>query len=157
MKIKIICIGKTLKSYLKEAEVEYLKRLNHYCTIEKIEISDLRNNKKLLQNEIKNKEGKLILDALKPGDHLILLDENGVALSSVGFSNYLQKKFNTGLKTIAFAIGGPYGFSDEVYSKSNYMLSLSNMTYSHQMVRMIFLEQLYRAFTILKGEPYHHK
>lgn len=157
MKIKIICIGKTLKPYLKEAEAEYLKRLDHYCSIEKIEIPDLRKNKKLSQKEIKTKEGKLILELIKPGDHLILLDESGVSLSSVGFSNYLQKKFNSGLKTIVFAIGGPYGFSNEVSSAGNYMLSLSDMTFSHQMVRTIFLEQLYRALTILKGEPYHHK
>lgn len=157
MKIKIICIGKTLKPYLKEAEAEYLKRLDHYCSIEKIEIPDLRKNKKLSQKEIKTKEGKLILELIKPGDHLILLDESGVSLSSVGFSNYLQKKFNSGLKTIVFAIGGPYGFSNEVSSEGNYMLSLSDMTFSHQMVRTIFLEQLYRALTILKGEPYHHK
>ena len=157
MKIKVISIGKTQKSYFKESETEYINRLNHYCSIEKIEIPELRNSKKLRQEDIKSKEGKLILDTLNPGDHVILLDENGVTLSSVGFSNYLQKKFNSGPKTIVFAIGGPYGFSDEVYSKSNYMLSLSNMTFSHQMVRTIFLEQLYRALTILKGEPYHHK
>lgn len=157
MKIKVITIGKTQKSYLKEAEEEYINRLKHYCSIDKLEIPDLRNTKKLRQEEIKNMEGKLILNALNPADYLILLDEKGTALGSVEFSNYLQKKFNSGLKTIVFAIGGSYGFSDEVYSKSNYLLSLSNMTFSHQMVRTIFLEQLYRAFTILKGEPYHHK
>jgi 23S rRNA (pseudouridine1915-N3)-methyltransferase len=157
VKIKLICIGKTGAPFLIEGEKEYLKRLGHYCQLEKIEIPDLKNAKKLSEDLIKKKEGELILSKLQESDHVILLDENGANFSSLKYADYLQKKFNQGGKGIAFVIGGAYGFSDEIYTRSNDKLSLSKMTFSHQMIRMIFLEQLYRAFTILKGEPYHHQ
>lgn len=157
MKVKFICIGKTGKSFLEEGENEYLKRLKHYVPVERIEIPDLKNAKKLTFDQIKELEGKEILSKVQAGDHLILLDERGDFYSSVQFSNFLQQKFNSGGKAIAFVVGGAYGFSDEVYSCASGKISLSKMTFSHQMVRMIFFEQLYRAMTILRGEPYHHE
>lgn len=157
MKVKLICIGKTGKSYLIEAENEYLKRLSHYARVEKIEIPDIKGAKKLSKAEIKQKEGDLILQKIDASEQMILLDENGKTYSSVDFSKFLQKKFNHGGKGLVFIIGGAYGFSDEIYGRAAGKLSLSSMTFSHQMVRMIFLEQVYRAFTILKGEPYHHQ
>ena len=157
MKVKFICIGKTGKSFLEEGENEYLKRLKHYIPVERIEIPDLKNAKKLTFEQIKELEGKEILAKVQAGDHLILLDERGDFYSSVQFSNFLQQKFNSGGKAIAFVVGGAYGFSDEVYQAASGKISLSKMTFSHQMVRMIFFEQLYRAMTILRGEPYHHE
>lgn len=157
MKIKFICIGKTGKSFLEDGEGEYLKRLKHYVSVERIEIPDLKNAKKLTFEQIKDLEGKEILAKLQQGDQLILLDENGNTYSSVEFSKFIQQKFNSGGKAIAFVVGGAYGFSDEVYKTAIGKISLSKMTFSHQMVRMIFFEQLYRAMTILKGEPYHHE
>ena len=157
MKVKFICIGKTGKSFLEEGENEYLKRLKHYIPVERIEIPDLKNAKKLTFEQIKEQEGKEILAKVQAGDHLILLDERGDFYSSVQFSNFLQQKFNSGGKAIAFIVGGAYGFSDEVYQAATGKISLSKMTFSHQMVRMIFFEQLYRAMTILRGEPYHHE
>ena len=156
MKVKFICIGKTGKDFLVEGEKEYLNRLKHYISIEKIEIPDLKNAKKLSKDQIKELEGKEILGKILPGETLILLDKRGKTFSSVGFSEFVQQKFNQGGKGLCFVIGGAYGFSSEVYDKSTGKISLSSMTFSHQMVRMIFLEQLYRALTILKGEPYHH-
>jgi 23S rRNA (pseudouridine1915-N3)-methyltransferase len=156
VKVKFICIGKTGKSFLEEGESEYLKRLKHYIQVERVEIHDIKNAKKLTFEQIKEQEGKEILSKVQTGDQLILLDENGDAYSSVQFSNFLQQKFNFGGKAIAFVVGGAYGFSDEVYTAATGKISLSNMTFSHQMVRMIFFEQLYRAMTILRGEPYHH-
>jgi 23S rRNA (pseudouridine1915-N3)-methyltransferase len=157
MKIKLICVGKTVKSFLIEGESEYINRLKHYSTVEKIEIPEIKNAKNLSQEQIKKQEGSLILKQIKPSDHVLLLDENGKSLNSMEFSKYIQKKFNQGGKSLVFIVGGAYGFSDEVYAKSEGKISLSNMTFSHQMVRVFFLEQLYRAFTILKGEPYHHQ
>ncbi|MDG1330750.1 MAG: 23S rRNA (pseudouridine(1915)-N(3))-methyltransferase RlmH [Crocinitomicaceae bacterium] len=157
MKIQLICVGKTERAYLKEGESEYLKRLKHYCSFEKIEILELKNAKKLREDQIKTEEGKLILAKVDRSTQLILLDENGKSFNSVGFSKFLQKKFNQGGKSIAFVVGGAYGFSDEVYSRANGKISLSEMTFSHQMVRLFFIEQIYRALTILKGEPYHHQ
>jgi len=156
MKVKFICIGKTGKDFLVEGEKEYLNRLKHYISIDKIEIPDLKKAKKLSKDQIKELEGKEILGKILPGETLILLDERGKTFSSVGFSEFVQQKFNQGGKGLCFVIGGAYGFSSEVYDKSTGKISLSSMTFSHQMVRMIFLEQLYRALTILKGEPYHH-
>ncbi len=157
MKVKFICIGKTGKSFLEEGENEYLKRLKHYIPVERIEIPDLKNAKKLTFEQIKELEGKEILAKVQAGDHLILLDERGDFYSSVQFSSFLQQKFNSGGKAIVFVVGGAYGFSDEVYQAATGKISLSKMTFSHQMVRMIFFEQLYRAMTILRGEPYHHE
>jgi 23S rRNA (pseudouridine1915-N3)-methyltransferase len=120
-------------------------------------IPDIKNVKNLSENQQKEKEGEQILAKLNATDHLILLDENGKTFSSVGFSDYLQKKMNSGIKTLVLVIGGPYGFSDEVYAKAQGKISLSEMTFSHQMVRLFVIEQLYRGFTILKNEPYHHQ
>ncbi len=157
MKIKLICVGKTVKQYLIEAEKEYLKRLSHYGQVERIDIPELKNVKKLSKEQIKQQEGELILKQIAPGDHVFLLDENGKEMSSMAFSDFLQKRFNAGGKSLIFVVGGAYGFSDELYQRGNGKVSLSKMTFSHQMVRTFFLEQLYRGFTILKGEPYHHQ
>lgn len=157
MKIKFICIGKTGKTFLIEGEDEYLNRLKHYISVERIEIPDLKNAKKLTVEQIKELEGREILSKIQQGDSILLLDEHGKMYSSVQFSQFLQQKFNSGGKAIAFVVGGAYGFSEELYFAASGKISLSSMTFSHQMVRMIFFEQLYRAMTILKGEPYHHE
>jgi 23S rRNA (pseudouridine1915-N3)-methyltransferase len=157
MKIKIICIGKTGKRFLEEGEQEYLGRLKHYISVERIEIPDLKNQRNLSQQQIKELEGKEILSRTGSGEQLFLLDERGKTFSSVGFSEFLSARFNTGGKALVFVIGGAYGFSDEVYGQAAGKISLSEMTFSHQMIRMIFFEQLYRAMTIQRGEPYHHQ
>jgi len=157
MKITFICIGKTGKSFLEAGEQEYLGRLRHYVKLERIEISDLKNAKKLTIDQIKKLEGEEILSKIGTSDELVLLDEHGKHYTSIQFADFFQKKFNQGGKGITFVVGGAYGFSEEVYQRSNGKISLSSMTFSHQMIRMIFFEQVYRAFTILKGEPYHHE
>ncbi|MBI1837972.1 MAG: 23S rRNA (pseudouridine(1915)-N(3))-methyltransferase RlmH [Flavobacteriia bacterium] len=157
MKIKLVCIGKTGKEFLISGENEYLKRLKHYVPVERIEIPDLKNTKKLTIEQIKELEGKEILSKVSIGEQLILLDERGKIFSSVEFSQFLQQKFNQGGHGLIFVIGGAYGFSEEVYASATSKISLSKMTFSHQMIRMIFFEQVYRAMTILKGEPYHHE
>lgn len=157
MKIKLVCIGKTGKAFLSEGENEYLKRLQKYVPFEKIEIPDLKNAKKFSEDQIKLKEGQSILEKLMPGDYLVLLDDKGRSYTSVEFANYYQNLFNKGLKNIVFAVGGPYGFSIDVYNRADEKLSLSKMTFSHQMIRLFFIEQTYRAMTILKNEPYHHE
>jgi len=157
MKIKVICIGKTGKSFLQEGENEYLNRLKHYCKLEKVELSDLKNARKLTEEQVKTEECKLMLQHIESGDQVFLLDEKGKTYSSVQFSNFIQKRFNQGGKNLVFVIGGAYGFSVEMYNRAQGKVSLSEMTFSHQMIRMIFFEQLYRAMTILKGEPYHHQ
>jgi len=157
MKIKIICIGKTGKKFLEEGEREYLGRLKHYVSVERIEIPDLKNQRNLSQQQIKELEGKEILSRKVAGEQLYLLDERGKTYSSVGFSGFLSARFNAGGKALVFVIGGAYGFSDEVYRQAEGKISLSEMTFSHQMIRMIFFEQMYRAFTIQRGEPYHHQ
>ena len=156
MKIKLICIGKTGKGFLVDGENEYLNRLKHYVNMERIEIPDLKNAKKLSIEQIKSLEGKEIITKIIPGEQLILLDDKGKDFTSEKFADFIQKKFNHGGKALVFVIGGAYGFSKEVYDRSDSLLSLSKMTFSHQMIRMIFFEQVYRAMTILKGEPYHH-
>lgn len=157
MQIKLIAIGKTDNKELDELISEYIKRLGFYTKFELDIIPDIKNSKNLSENAQKEKEGELILKKVQQSDDLILLDERGKQFSSVGFSEYLQKKMNTGLKTLIFVIGGPYGFSDEVYQRANGKISLSSMTFSHQMVRLFFVEQIYRAHTILRNEPYHHQ
>ena len=157
MNIKLLAIGKTDNKALQQLMDDYMKRLSFYIKFELEVIPDIKNAKNLSESQQKEKEGELILAKLSPADQLILLDENGKTFSSVGFSDELQKKMNSGIKTLVFVIGGPYGFSDAVYSKAQGKISLSAMTFSHQMVRLFFIEQLYRAFTILKGEPYHHQ
>ena len=156
MKVKFICIGRTGKDFLIAGENEYLKRLQHYISIERIEIPDIKNAKKLSIEQIKDQEGKEILAKVSSGEQIVLLDENGTIFSSVQFADFMQQKFNQGGKGIVFVVGGAYGFSEEVYKATVSKISLSKMTFSHQMIRMIFFEQLYRSMTILKGEPYHH-
>lgn len=157
MNIKLLAIGKTDNKNLQALIEEYTKRLGFYIKFDLDIIPDIKNAKNLSESEQKIKEGQLILNKLSPTDYLILLDENGKEFSSVGFSEFLQKKMNSGLKTIVFVIGGPYGFSDEVYQKAEGKVSLSQMTFSHQMIRLFVIEQIYRAFTILNNEPYHHQ
>ncbi|SCX87779.1 23S rRNA (pseudouridine(1915)-N(3))-methyltransferase RlmH [Flavobacterium caeni] len=157
MNIKLIAIGKTDDKALQSLIDDYTKRLSFYIKFELDIIPDIKNAKNLSEAQQKEKEGELILAKLSPTDQLVLLDENGKVFSSVGFSSELQKKMNSGIKTLVFVIGGPYGFSETVYKKATGKISLSSMTFSHQMVRLFFIEQVYRAFTILRGEPYHHQ
>ncbi|MFN3755591.1 MAG: 23S rRNA (pseudouridine(1915)-N(3))-methyltransferase RlmH [Flavobacterium sp.] len=157
MQIKLIAIGKTDAKPLQELITLYENRLSHYIKFDLEIIPDLKDAKNLSEEQQKSKEGQLILQKLNTGDHIILLDENGKTFSSEAFSEFLQKKMNSGLKTLVFVIGGPYGFSDEIYLKADGKISLSAMTFSHQMIRLFFVEQLYRAFTILRNEPYHHR
>ncbi len=157
MNIKILMIGKTDNSIMKTIVDDYSKRLSMYINFSFEVINDIKNAKNLTEIQQKEKEGELILAKLKPTDHLILLDENGENFSSIGFSDFIQKKMNSGIKTLVLVIGGPYGFSESVYKKANGKIALSKMTFSHQMIRMIIVEQLYRAFTILNNEPYHHQ
>ncbi len=157
MKIKLIAVGKTDNKNLQLFMDDYIKRLGFYISFEFKVIPDLKNTKSLSELLQKQKEGELILKQLEQSDELFLLDENGKTYSSVGFSQFLNKKMSSGLKQLVFVIGGPYGFSEEIYQRANGKISLSQMTFSHQMVRLFFLEQLYRGFTILKNEPYHHR
>ncbi len=157
MNIKLIAIGKTDKKSLQSLIDDYTKRLSFYIKFELEIIPDIKNVKNLSEAQQKDKEGELILSKLSATDQLVLLDENGAIFSSIEFSDYLQKKMNAGIKTVVFAIGGPYGFSEEIYKKAHGKISLSAMTFSHQMVRLFVIEQLYRGFTILKNEPYHHQ
>lgn len=157
MQIKLIAIGKTDNKAILSLIEEYGKRLNFYIKFEFEVIPDLKNTKSLSEILQKEKEGDLILKNIIPSDEVILLDERGKGFSSLDFSDFLQKKMNAGLKQLIFVIGGPYGFSEQVYARANAKLSISKMTFSHQMIRPFFIEQLYRGFTILKNEPYHHE
>ncbi|WP_298760997.1 23S rRNA (pseudouridine(1915)-N(3))-methyltransferase RlmH [uncultured Psychroserpens sp.] len=157
MTIKLLAIGKTDNRDLQSLIDDYQKRLGFYIKFEFEIIPDLKKAKNLSEAQQKQKEGELILNKLNTTDVLILLDENGKQLDSVAFSQYLQKHMNSGIKQLVFVIGGPYGFSPEVYQKAQGKLSLSKMTFSHQMIRLFVIEQLYRGFTILKNEPYHHR
>ena len=157
MTIKLLALGKTDNKQLQALIDEYQKRLGFYIKFRFEIIPDVKKAKKLTEDELKKKEGALIINQLKPTDVLILLDENGTQMDSVRFSLYLQKYMNSGVKRLVFVIGGSYGFSKEIYHKAQGKLALSKMTFSHQMVRLFFIEQLYRGFTILKNEPYHHR
>lgn len=157
MQITLIAIGKTDKTELEELIAIYEKRLKHYVKFEFRIIPDIKNSKNLSEAQQKEKEGELILGQLQPTDTLILLDENGKQYTSMDFAQFLQKKMNSGIKNLVLVIGGPYGFSDAVYAKCSGKISLSKMTFSHQMVRLFIIEQLYRGFTILRNEPYHHQ
>lgn len=157
MQIKILAIGKTDHPAILKLMEEYSSRLGHYIRFELEIIPDIKNSKSLSEAAQKEKEGELILKKIQNSDELILLDEKGKSFTSIEFSEYLQKKMNSGLRQLIFAIGGPYGFSESVYSRANGKISLSKMTFSHQMIRPFFIEQLYRAMTILKNEPYHHE
>lgn len=157
MNIRLLAIGKTDNKELQQLIDDYTKRLSFYIKFDLEIIPDIKNVKNLSESQQKEKEGELLLSKTTPTDQLILLDENGSTFSSVKFADYLQKKMNSGTKTLVFVIGGPYGFSEAVYQKANGKISLSLMTFSHQMVRLFFIEQLYRGFTILRNEPYHHQ
>ena len=157
MKIKLLAIGKTDDKNLMQLIDTYQKRLQHYIKFDLEIIPDLKNAKNLSETQQKEKEGALILNKLQNTDQLVLLDDKGSSFSSIEFSKYLQKKMNSGIKQLVLIIGGPYGFSDAVYQKATGEISLSKMTFSHQMIRLFVVEQLYRGFTILKNEPYHHE
>ena len=157
MKITFITVGKTEEAYLKDGIEKYVKRLKHYTRLIIVEIDELKNTKALTPDQQKAKEAELILKKISPLDHVILLDENGTELSSQQFAACVNKKALGSVSNVVFVVGGPYGFDQSVYERANDKLSLSAMTFSHQMVRLFFVEQLYRAFTIIKGEPYHHQ
>jgi 23S rRNA (pseudouridine1915-N3)-methyltransferase len=156
MKITLIVIGKTDKKYITEGVSEYEKRLMHYCKFELKVIPDIKNSKSMSESVQMQKEGELIIASIRPTSELILLDEKGSEFSSVEFAKLIERKGVAGKSEITFVIGGPYGFSHEVKARANGLVSLSRLTFSHQIVRLIFMEQLYRAMTIIKGEPYHH-
>lgn len=156
MKTILITVGETHKRWAAQGEKEYLERLNHYIDFEKISTRDIRNTKKLSEEQQKQIEGKDILGRLQPADIVALLDEHGKTMTSREFSKELQGYMNRGTKRLIFVIGGPYGFSKEVYDRADALYSFSNLTFPHDLIRVIFLEQLYRAHTILRNEPYHH-
>jgi len=157
MRIKLIAVGKTDNTQLNDLIQSYIKRLGFYIKFDLDILPDIKNSKNLSEAQQKEKEGVLLLNKIESADTLILLDENGKQYNSVAFSEILQKHMNSGIKQLVFVIGGPYGFSPAVYQRAQGKLSLSKMTFSHQMIRLFFIEQLYRGFTILKNEPYHHR
>lgn len=157
MKITLLTVGKTDKDWVRQGMDIYVSRLKHYIPFSVVEIPELKNVSALTKDQIKTKEGELILKQIKPTDDLILMDERGKEYTSVEFAKVIQDKISYAGKDMVYVIGGAYGFSDAVYQRANSKISLSRMTFSHQMVRAIFVEQIYRAFTIMKGEPYHHE
>lgn len=157
MNISLIVVGKTDEEYLKTGISQYEQRLVHYTGFTIRIIPSLKNTKNITPSQQKEKEAELILQAVEGCDHIILLDEKGKEYRSSEFAIYLQQRMNSGIKHLAFVVGGPFGFSESVYKKATGKLSLSAMTFSHQMIRLLFVEQLYRAFTILKNEPYHNE
>ncbi len=157
MKILLLVVGKTVESYFARGIEEYSKLLSHYVPFELSVIPELRNTKSLSTEQQKEREADLLLKAFLPGDHIVLLDEHGKEFTSMQFASYLEKKMANVSKRLVFVVGGPYGFSPRIYEVAQEKISLSKMTYSHQMIRLIFTEQLYRAMTILHNEPYHHE
>lgn len=157
MRITLLTVGKTNDLSFKNAISEYQKRLKFYISFDIEEIPALKNTKNLTEDNQKKKEGELILKSIQNDDEVVLLDDKGSEFTSKQFASYIEKKSASGLKRLVFVVGGPYGFSEEVYPRANDKVSLSRMTFSHQMVRLVFTEQLYRAMTIIKGEPYHHE
>lgn len=157
MKITLLTVGKTDKDWVKQGMDIYVSRLKHYIPFSVVEIPELKNVSALTKEQIKTREGELILKNVKPSDDLVLLDERGREYTSVELAKLIQDKISYTGKDIVYVIGGAYGFSDAVYRRADSKVSLSRMTFSHQMVRAIFTEQIYRAFTIMKGEPYHHE
>ena len=156
MKTLLILVGKTTSKVFNTGINDYVERISHYMPFDIITIPELKNTKNIIEEQQKEKEGELILKHIQPGDTLVLLDEHGKEFRSIELANWLERKQQT-CRRLVFVIGGPYGFSKEVYDKANEKISLSKMTFSHQMVRLIFTEQIYRACTIIKGEPYHHE
>lgn len=157
MRITLLTVGKTDKDWVRQGLDIYTSRLKHYIPFSIVEIPELKNVSSMSREQIKTREGELILKNIKPGDDMILLDERGCTYSSLEFAKLLQDKISYAGKDIVFVIGGAYGFSQAVYDRAGSKMSLSRMTFSHQMVRAIFAEQIYRAFTIMRGEPYHHE
>ncbi len=157
MKITLLAIGKTDDTYIIEGIEKYLKRLKHYIKFELKIISDIKNTKSLSEADQKAKEAELFLKNLQVTDEIVILDERGVELSSLHFADFINKKMIASTQHLVFLIGGPYGFDQIIYQKAKHKISLSKLTFSHQMIRLFFVEQVYRAFTILKGEPYHHE
>lgn len=157
MKIKLLAIGKTDDKNLQELIRTYEQRLRHYVKFEQKLLPDIKNSKNLSNAQQKEREGELLLKELQASDHVLLLDEKGNEFRSIEFSRFLQKKMNAGTKQLVLIIGGPYGFSQEIYNIAKGKISFSKMTFSHQMIRLFVVEQIYRAFTILKNEPYHHE
>ena len=157
MNIELIVIGKTDQQEVASLVEQYAKRVNHYCKFTVTTIADVKNTRNMAPSRQKQLEGEMILRLISDGDWLVLMDEGGRQFTSMEYADWLQKRMLSGVKRLAIVIGGPYGFSDEVYKRANEKISLSKMTFSHQIVRAIFAEQLYRAFTILNNEPYHHE
>ena len=157
MKVEFWVVGKTQFGFLQEGIARYEKRLHHYLSFSQKMIPDIKNARNMSVQQIKEKEGQAIIAALEKGTHLILLDERGKQMNSVAFAQWMDKKLQQSYRKIVFLIGGAYGFSDQVLARADAKLSLSSMTFSHQMVRLFFVEQLYRAMTILRNEPYHHQ
>jgi len=155
MKIKLMMIGKTQEKYIVEGFDLYKKHIVHYIPFDEITIPALRDTKNMNDEEVKHKEGELILKNLRAEDNVVLLDERGKQYNSIEFSGFMQQRMNLATKTLTFVIGGAFGFDAEVYSRADHKLSLSTMTFSHQIIRLIFMEQLYRAFSIIANEPYH--
>lgn len=157
MKISLIVVGKTTEKYIEEAINEYVKRIGFFNAFNMMVIPDLKNAKSLSKEMIKQKEGENILSQIVDYDDVVLLDEKGKEFTSLEFASYIEKKMVSGVRKVAFVIGGPYGFSDDVYNAAKGKISLSKMTFSHQIIRPLFLEQLYRAYTIINNTPYHHE
>ncbi|MBQ7162768.1 MAG: 23S rRNA (pseudouridine(1915)-N(3))-methyltransferase RlmH [Bacteroidales bacterium] len=156
MKVVLLFLGKTTDDYARQALKVYQERLGHYLNLQIEEVPDLKSTKSLSEAQVKAREAEAVLAWVKPENQVVLLDERGLEQTSVQFATWMQKKMNSGLRSLVFVVGGPYGFDDSVYEAVKERLSLSRMTFSHQMVRVFFIEQLYRAMTILHGEPYHH-
>lgn len=156
MKIQLIVVGKTSASYINTGIDNYIGRLKHYVPFEIKTIADIRNTRRLSEEQQCRAEGDLILASFQPGDYVVLLDERGTEFSSREFARFIEKRISTLSRNLVFVVGGPYGFSDAVYDRADDRISLSRMTFSHEMVRLFFVEQVYRAMTILRGEPYHH-
>lgn len=156
MKITLLAIGKTGTSYLREGIESYVRRIGHYVPFEFKILPDIKNTRSLTEERQKAMEGEAFMAAMQPGDYVVLLDERGKELSSRGFSEYIAAKMHVVSRQLIFVIGGPYGFSPQMYARADDKLSLSRMTFSHEMVRLFFVEQIYRAMTIMRGEPYHH-
>lgn len=157
MKTTLLVVGRTVEKHFITAIGDYLQRTKRYLSFDMEVIPELKNTKSLSADQIKEREGEMILRALQPGDVVVLLDEHGKEMRSIEFADYMKRKMNTVSRRLVFVIGGAYGFSDKVYGAAHEKISMSKMTFSHQMIRLIFVEQVYRAMTILQGSPYHHE
>ncbi len=157
MKFTLIVVGRTVEKHYISAINDYVDRLKHYTTFDMEVIPELKNTKSLSMEQQKEKEAEMILRSIQPGDVVVLLDEHGKEFRSIEFANWIERKTHTVNKRLVFIIGGPYGFSQKIYDIAQEKISLSKMTFSHQMIRLIFVEQMYRAFTILNNGPYHHE